>query len=74
VGTDLIVRSGYTAIEMLAGRVPIKTAEDGRKVCLAAAQLYERITQNRREDAVGALRNIFVATVGNAKPKPPSSS
>jgi hypothetical protein len=69
VGTDLIVRSGYNSLEMLAGRAPMKTADDARKVCLAAAQLYERITQNRREDAVGALRNIFISTVGKAKPK-----
>jgi hypothetical protein len=73
VGTDLIVRSGYNSLEMLAGRAPMKTADDARKVCLAAAQLYERITQNRREDAVGALRNIFISTVGKSKPKASSS-
>jgi hypothetical protein len=73
VGTDLIVRSGHNSLEMLAGRAPMRTADDARKVCLTAALLYERITQNRREDAVGALRNIFISTVGKSKPKGSSS-
>ncbi len=61
VGTDIIIRSGYNTLEMLSGRVPIKTADDSRKVCAAAAQMYERITQYRREDAVGALRDAFAS-------------
>ena len=73
VGTDLIIRSGYTTLAMLSGRTPIRTADDSRKVCIAAAQMYERITQYRREDAVGALRDVFLAMARKQKPKPSSS-
>jgi hypothetical protein len=72
VGTDIIVRSGLNTLQMLSGQKPVKSADDAKKLCTAAAQMYERITQYRREDAVGALRHVMRGM--EKKPEPSSSS
>jgi hypothetical protein len=73
VGLDVVDRFSLRVIEMLSGRQEIKTADDARKVCLAAAQMYERITQYRREDAVAALRDFMRGMAEKQKPKPSNS-
>lgn len=70
VGQDIIVRQGLRALEMLGGRREVKTADDARKVCQTAAQMFERITQYRREDSVAALRDFMLVMSNKGKPKP----